>query len=477
MSFQRDLAWEYLELRERASISRRFARYALGLKYEMLPSEVVHCAKRCLLDALGCAIGAYQAPGRPMMEKAIRELGGPSEASLFGSGLRTSALNATLFNSFLVRFLDFNDLGGGGHNSDSIPGILAVAEKVKATGRDLLLAIVLSYELGDRVSSSHTAPRGQGRSLDMDCRGGISMPPVLGRLMGLSETQIADAIGLCASHANPLKHLDANLEENSMAKNLRFGWVCHDAIIACLLAKNGITGPQRVVEGEGGFGETALQGNVDYERMTEFSGWRILKVRHKYIAANITTHGHVMATLAIVQENDLKPQDIAAVRIRTGVRESKHTTTLSKKYPRNAESADHSAFFANALVIKERSFGHDSIIPQKFTDPVVLDLIERISVEADPTLPEFGTHGISEITTKDGRKLQKRVDVPHGIGDDPLTDQELEEKFSRMASDYYGPAEIREVIDAIWHIDTSETIDRLIRLMAFSAARHGASRD
>ena len=471
MSFQRDLAWQNLDLLYRTSISRQFARYAIGLSYGMLPEEVVHQAKRCLLDALGCAIGAYEAPGRPILEEVIQELGGPQEATLFGSGLRTSALNATLFNSFLVRFLDYNDLGGGGHNSDSIPSILAVAERENASGRDLLMSVVISYELGDRVSSSSTAPRGQGRGLDLDSRGGLSMPPALGRLMKLNEEQIAHAIGLCSSHANPLKILDAHGEENFMAKNLRFGWVAHDSILSCSMAKKGMTGPLRVIEGEGGFGETALQGKVDYERMVDFSGWRILNVRHKYIAANITTHGHVMATLAIVKENDLKPEDIAAVRIKATLRESRHTTTFSKKYPRNAESADHSAFYANAIAIKERSFGHDSIKPEKFTDPVVLDLIEKITVEPDASLGEFGNQGISEITTKDGRQFQKRIDVPHGLANDPLSDKELEEKFAEMASDYYNRAQIQEIFDVIWNIEKFENTATLARLMAFASKK------
>jgi 2-methylcitrate dehydratase len=468
MTFQRDLAWQFLDLRYQMSIARQFARYALGLKYEMLPQDVIHTAKRCLLDALGCAIGAYQAPGRPMMESFVQEMGGHSEATLFGSGARATALNATLFNGFLVRFLDFNDLGGGGHNSDSIPSMLALAEKQKATGRDIIMSIVLSYELGDRVTGAHTAPRGHGRSLDMDCRGGISMPPVYGRMLGLNEEQIANAIGLCATHANPLKLLDANLEENSMAKNLRFGWVCHDALLACMLARHGITGPQRVVEGEGGFGETALQNLVDYERMTDFSGWRIFKVRHKSLAANITTQGHVAATLMLVNENKLKAEDVASVRIRTGLRESKHTTTASKKYPRNAESADHSAYYANAFAVKFGTFGHESADPKHFTDPEILDLIERITVEADPGLPEFGTHGISEITLKDGRKLSKRVDVPHGVGDDPMTDGDLDAKFSKMAADYYGDAKIRELLDVIWNIEKAESAEKLMQLMSFA---------
>ena len=154
MTFTRDLAWQNLDLVYRSSIAYQFARYALGLNYNSLPRDVVHQAKRCLLDTLGCAIGAYDAPGRPICEATAQELGGPEEATLFGSGLRTSALNATLVNSFLVRFLDYNDLGGGDHNSDAISGILAVAEREKTDGKDFLTALVISYELGARVVES-----------------------------------------------------------------------------------------------------------------------------------------------------------------------------------------------------------------------------------------------------------------------------------------------------------------------------------
>ena len=96
MTYQRDLVWQNLDLLYRSSIAYQFARYARALHYEMLPPEVVHQAKCCLLDALSCAIGAYAAPGRPMVEAVVREIGGKEEATVWGSGLRTTVLNATL---------------------------------------------------------------------------------------------------------------------------------------------------------------------------------------------------------------------------------------------------------------------------------------------------------------------------------------------------------------------------------------------
>ena len=246
----------------------------------------------------------------------------------------------------------------------------------------------------------------------IDIRGGLSMPPGLGKLMGLNEEQIANAMGVCASYSLPLGILDADREENTMFKNLRFGMVAYNAILACMLAKKGFTGPVRIVEGDSGLRQVVLQGDMDSERLTDFSGWRILHTRHKALCANANSHGHIFATLAIVKEHDLKPEDIAVVRIKAGLRESRHTTTPAKKYPRNAESADHSAFYANAIAIKERAFGPESIKPEKFTDPVVLDLIEKIAVEADSSMPTHGYQGISEITTKDGRRFRSALTFP-----------------------------------------------------------------
>lgn len=490
MTFQRDLAWQQLELRYRSSVSSHCARYALTLDYSKIPDHVLHQAKRCVIDALGCAIGAYEAPGRTICEDTVREIGGIEQATVFCSGMRTSAMNAALVNSFLVRFLDYNDLGGGAHNSDALSSIIAVCEREKADGKALLTSLVISYELGARFRESLSPPTDVLNSLGpksqllpsvspregkpiptleqrgwcSDIRGGLSMPPALGKLMGLNEEQIANAIGVCLSHTLPLGILDANLDENVMAKNLRFGWVAHDAILACMLAKKGFTGPMMIMESESGIRKVIADGHMDFDRLTDFSGWRILGVKFKSMPSNSTTQGPIMAALSIVNEHDLKPEDIASVHIRASVRESLHTTTASKKYPRSAENADHSVFYGTAFAIKERVFDLSSINPEKFTDPVILDLIEKTTVEGDPGLTHF--QGAAEITTKDGRKFYKLIDAPRGLVT-PLTDEELETKFREMASKYMSQERIDEIFDLCWNLEKEKDISRLTRLMVF----------
>jgi 2-methylcitrate dehydratase len=178
MSLAQEQTWQNLDLQYRASVAHQFARYAVGLRFEHLPADVVHTAKLIILDGLGCAIGGIVAPGRAACESVVRALGGPPEATVFGSGFRTSAINATLVNCFMLRFLEYNDVGGGNHNDEAIPSLLAVSEKERRSGRDFITALVLSYELGARVIGA--VPGGSAgydkHGWSTDARGGLSMP-------------------------------------------------------------------------------------------------------------------------------------------------------------------------------------------------------------------------------------------------------------------------------------------------------------
>jgi 2-methylcitrate dehydratase len=262
----------------------------------------------------------------------------------------------------------------------------------------------------------------------------------------------------------PLGILDADKEENSMAKNLRFGQITRDAIVACMLAKAGLTGPLRVVEGDGGYRDGILRGDLDLQALVDFSGWRIRDTRYKRLCANGSTQGYLHATINLVTEHDLKPSDIAAVHIRASAREARHTTALAKKYPRNAETADHSAFYATAFAIKERHFGPDSADPRHFGDPVILDLIEKIQVRNDPELPARGRAGISEITTTDGRKFEMRCDALV----DHLSDDELERKFRDTTKRYMSEQQVNRAIDVIWSIDKAADMRDLADIMVFA---------
>ena len=477
-----DLSWDYLDSRYEASVAYQYARYGLELDYDSLPDDVVQQTKRSLLDGLGCAIGAYGTDGMDACSELVDQLGGAGEATVFGTGTETNAVDAALANAFLVRYLDFNDSGGGGHNSDAIPSVLAVAERENASGREFLTALVTSYELGKRFREGIQAGE-LGREVfhtagvTNDIRGGASMPPALGKLLGLDEMEIANAIGICASRNAPLKILDADEEELTATKNLRFGSVASDAIRCCILAANGFTGPVRVIEGDQGIIEGLFDGKAETEPMVDFAGWRIRETDYKTISANSTSHGHILATQAIVEEHDLGPEDISSVEIRASAREIRHTTSVSRKYPRNAETANHSAHFANAVVIRDGEFGPEAFAEDNYTDAVLRDLIGKISVNVDPDLPTRSLRGSSTITTTDGETYSETVTSPPGYGarlaggdvdaDDVerLSDDDLERKFRGMAGKRMGETQVDELVETVWNLETLDDVGDLTRLM------------
>src|SRR5262249_23482341 len=201
--------------------------------------------------------------------------------------------------------------------------------------------------------------------------------------------------------------------------------------------------------------------DLDLQALVDFNGWRIRDTRYKRLCANGSTQGYLHATINLVTEHDLKPCDIAGVLIRASAREARHTTALPKKYPRKAETPDHSAFYATAFAIKERHFGPDSSDPRHFSDPVILALIEKIEVRHDPDLPARGRAGIAEITTTDGRKLKMKCDALV----DHLPDEELESKFRDTTKKFMSASQIDRAIDIIWNIDKGATVHELANVM------------
>jgi 2-methylcitrate dehydratase len=262
-----------------------------------------------------------------------------------------------------------------------------------------------------------------------------------------------------------------------MRKNLRFGWTASAAIVSTLLAKSGFTGPVRVFEAERGMNDVMFKGEANLELMTDFRGWLIMNTRFKYLCAVVSVQGMLQATLEIVRENDLKPEDIEKVRVMTYPGASAIRPAVPVKYPRNAETADHSAYYLTAVAIKDREVTADSILPEKFTDPVIIELIEKISVEGDSSLSSpgkvkfvssAGFEGKAAITTKDGRTFERHVARPHGFWDGPtLTDEELEQKFTRLAEKHMSIEQIKRLIDGIWNVDKLDDMGELMKLTVF----------
>lgn len=459
-------------------------RLSLDPGFDNLPQEVVHEAKRAVLDTIGCAIGGYSGDASRITRGICEELVGAQESTVIGSGARTSCFNAILANGVMVRYLDFNDiyliplgeLLTGNHPGELVPAVLALAERERLSGAQVLKTIVMGYDLSARFTDCCTIagvkdPTIESKGWNGDTRGAYVMPIVAGHLLGLDATQLEHAVGISGSHGMVLGILDATGEEYSMTKNLRFPRTAQNGVAAAMMAKRGFTGPTRVLEGSKGFIEAVMRGDFDATPLTApVEKYRIMETIYKSVAADGSTHGHVNATLQLARKHDIRPEDVAAVRIRAGSRCVEHTGDPVKKYPKTKESADHSSYYLTAIAIVDREVGPNQYTPAKWTDPKVLALIDKVTFEADPSLDSFGCAGISEIRTKQGKVFSNRVDYPPGSPNNPMPDADLERKLRAMADPYMSASRIDRLVEAVYALDKADNIDELMRCTAFDRA-------
>jgi 2-methylcitrate dehydratase len=458
------------------SVTEQWAQYALSLKMEEIPKEVVHQAKRLCLDTLACAVGGYDSEVvRVLHRVAESDLKGPQEATVIGSGTRTTALNAILLNGAMVRFLDANDVSAGGHDSEIIPAALAVGEREGVSGKELLVSSIIGYEIAGRFFAAIQGRNPEGgyyilekHGWNADLRAGFIMPPVLGRLLGLNSEQITNAIGIAGSRSFLLGIMDAAEEENTLAKNIRFPFTAHMALISTYMAGKGMTGPRRVIEGKAGF-KQSFYCDLDLKKICAFDdGWMIMKAGTKAFCCCYSTHGHLRATVDLVKEIDLKPEQVEAIKIVTNPRSKWHTGNPdTRRRVHNKETADHSSYYVTAIAILEREVGPEHYTPALYQDPRVLDIMDRVTIEADDRYTAIYPGSRVEIRTKDGRLYTKEVEHPRGHYLNPMDDSEIEAKFHQMARRYMDEGQRGEIIAAVYEMDRLDNVSKLMDLLRF----------
>ncbi len=460
-------------------IAEQLATEAKELTFRELPTEVIRQAKRLVLDTVGVGLGGYLSEPSRIIQSMVEEIGGPAESTVFGSGLKTSCQYAALANGVMVRYLDYMDRGfvtedkearnNMGHHSESIPPIFAVGERQHAAGQEVITTIVLAYELLNKVSDS---TGGVGNGI-LDKRGwsseSIKTPCVMalmaGRLLGLNEGQMANALAIAGCFTQQLGILRSPDEEMSMARNLRFPYGAYNGIFCALLAQKGFKGPLNVFEGHHGLAEVVAGGEMDLEKLRQpRKGWSILNTWIKNFAADGLMHGHIEATLALVKEHDIKAEDIAEVRIKTTAHTCRRMANpATRRYSKTKYTADHSSYYATAVAILDRAVGPEQYLPEKLQDPRLRELVDKIIIESDPKMEGFLSPGIAEITTKKGGHYSCEVLQPKGHPMNPMTDADIEEKFRSMAGKLMGEKQMDQIIDTVYHLEKLDDIGRLVK--------------
>src|SRR5258708_24273857 len=239
--------------RDQVSLGEPLARYATELKYEDLPEDVVLIAKRAILDTIGCAFGGYDAGPSKIAIKLAGDVTSKQPATVLFSGIKTSPDLAVFANGVMIRYLDFNDAfvsltHGAGHPSDTIAALLTSAEIAARSGRDLVTATVLAYEVFSKVADVFDY---LGNGIDHSTITGIAAVVGASSLMGLTAQQMVQAIGITVGGNTATRQ--GRADELSNWKAFAAADACRKAMFSVQLAQNGMTGPGKVFEGSYGF--------------------------------------------------------------------------------------------------------------------------------------------------------------------------------------------------------------------------------
>jgi 2-methylcitrate dehydratase len=466
------------------TLAEELSRYTAGLRYEYLPREVIHQAKRLIIDTVGCALGGYWSEPARIARDLASTVRSSEAVSVIGNGERTSPDLGAFANGVMIRFLDFNDgytsTGESGHPSDSIAAVLSTAELRRRSGREAIVATVIAYEVFCRICDAvDLKPLG----FDHVTVGCMASTAAAARLLGLEAREIGEAFNL--GIAPNVALYQTRIGNVSMWKGCAYANASRNAVFAAMLAARGMTGPSPVFEGVGGYYK-AVSGKpfelapfAGAERVAGLDaetsplvprgevGYKIMECSVKRFPLGQYSQTVVEAALQL-RPRAGNADDIAEVRIETVTTAIKLMAgDIDKWEPKTRESADHSMPYTVAIAllygeVEEKHFG-DAYL----RDPRVLDLTRRVKVkateEADARMPEAMLCTM-ELVTRGGESHRAIVEYHKGHWKNPMSDGEIEAKYRKLGRELLTDAQADRLLDALWRLDELPDAGEIVRL-------------
>jgi 2-methylcitrate dehydratase len=450
------------------TVTARMARWAASLTWDDIGEQARHEASRFLLDSLGCAFGGYRQEDARIALEVLEEIGGSGPAHILGSGRTADPVSAALANALMVRVMDYNDIywqQDPSHPSDIIPAAMAAGERAGGSGKDLVVGIVLGHEFEMRFCEA-AFPGIRERGWHHATLTAFVSPIVAGRMLGLPWEKIQHAVGISASRHATLGAVTAG--KLTMMKNTVDPMATQSGVLAALLAEKGYTGPEHVVDGKEGLAH-CFGPEWKLEVLEEGLGesWRIERCGMKAFPTEALTHAPISAVLDLVIGNDLAPEDVAEVHIRSLARAADILADPTKYDPRSKETADHSLPYVIAAAIADRQVTPAQFTPEKIMDARIRAQLPKVKVTADPAIeavfPRLQRVGVT-IRTAAGQELVKELDYPKGDPRNPLTDAEVGEKFDALAAPILSEGARERIKEAVWRLENVEKISDLMAL-------------
>ncbi len=454
-------------------IADRFADYTRSLSYTRLPTAAVHEVKRRILDSMGCAFGAWNAPPCRIARRLAQSVNVANGATLWGTKHKTLPDLAAFANGSLVRYLDFNDTylsKEPAHPSDNLAAVLAAGETAHASGKQVIEALALAYEVQCRLcDAAALRPRGW----DHVTYGPFSSALASAKVLNLSRAQTVQAVNLAGVANVALRQ--TRVGDLSMWKACAFSNATRNGLFAAMLAQQGMTGPSPIFEGEKGFMKL-VSGPLDLPLFGGEKGGHFMildtYIKHYPVEYHAQT---AVASALVVREELIKAEGRQSLASITEVEIGSYDVAIEiigrdpeKWHPRTRETADHSFPYAVAVALLDGTVTLQSFGPKRLNDAALQALMQKVRVveqeEFKGWYPQAMPTRVS-VRTAMGKEYVKQVDFPLGHPRNPMSDREVEEKFRTLAAGKLDRAQAGKVIDLVWKLDRLKDIGSLMPLL------------
>ena len=442
------------------AILERVSAFSHQLRYDDLSSAAVHECKRHIIDTVGCALGGFSAePSRIARAIAMRS---PCEngARIFGTLDRSTVELAAFANGVMIRYLDFNDAtgSGGGHPSDALSALLAVAESTHADGKTFLTATALAYEI---FLGFFAAVRIGDTGWDHVVYTVLAAAAGVSKIMNLGPKATANALSLALTPNMALgvvRRGDLSMWKGGAGAN-----ASRNAVFAAQLAAEGMSAPDSVFEGENG-----VQKAVGKFEWPPFAGadrpFRILGTPIKLYPCEYHGQSPIEAMLAV--RSGIDPDDIEKIVVRTYWFAWKVIGSGAEKWaPANRETADHSIPFLICAALLDGKVDGDTFSASRISDARVRTLMHKVQVIHDEALDKLQPHSNPcrmEITLRNGKKISSNTDYPKGHIKNPASDADIEKKLVSLNNGMLTNAQVAKVLDLCWRLEELEDLSELV---------------
>lgn len=420
------------------TISYKLSEFAYNLKLKNIPEEVINRAKFHILDTIGIMMATYDLEDVKRVVNVAKLLGGLPESTIVGHGFKTSASSAVIANATMAHSVDYDDthLGSGIHQScTAIPTALAIGEKVNASGREVLEAIVAAYEVNARLGLS--APwlfhiRGIHPTSAIGVFGSAL---IAGKLMGLSIEQLTWALGIAGSLSSGILQC---IPEGVWVKPMHPGFASHAGILASLLAKEGCKGPLQVFEGRQGLFNAYLKGekfNLEQAIMELGGRWETLNISIKPYPTCHATHSSIDVALAFKRKYNIKPEDIKECtyyvpRIAINLVVEPYDEKIKPPTPYGAK---FSLPYTVIVALRRGWVGLWDFTENSIRDPEMLGYTSKVKAVLDESYDKYEGSGVTparaRIILMNGSTYEEEVIDHKGTPKNPLTKEEVITKF------------------------------------------------